>query len=142
MDAWINLFHQLAEFECGLRVMFRRHLPRLISQPPVADAVRLLMAVLAAQIRVLGIRGSIAIFNPVSCFLRLAALQIDADVWFSSDFATVFYEFICPEAVTLWLIPSEVAVGGSGGLGPDPVFPVVRVGENPARPAQNRDTPL
>ena len=120
--------------------------PGLVSDAPVLDAERLGVAVAGALVgEGERSRGGVAVGHPVVELPRRAGPDVGRHVRLRADQATQAHELVDAEVVRLGgadaprhaRLPEVVGPRTRGG-GPDPVAPVVPVGEAAARPAQVR----
>ena len=119
--------------------------PDLVPEGPVLDVVGFRVAVGAAEVRVVRVLGSVAVFEPGEGFVEGAGAHVEAEVgldaWTAGwgECREPGHEFVGAELVRLNVGPGKVGAVGAGFLGPDPVLPVVGCGEVPAWVADHGD---
>ena len=119
--------------------------PDLVPEGPVLDVVGFRVAVGAAEVRVVRVLGSVAVFEPGEGFVEGAGAHVEAEVgldaWTAGwgEGGEPGHEFVGAELVRLDVVPGEVGAARAEVLGPDPVLPVVGCGEVAARVADHWD---
>src|SRR5690554_1889801 len=78
----------------------------LISQAPIFDGKRVLVAVFPPQTGVISVLWSVTVFNPTRCFLHSPCSHIYAKIRLGLQFPAESNKFISTETVRLHTIPS------------------------------------
>src|SRR5215204_289841 len=140
----IRQSHHLGELTGFTHVVFggeRPDLPltiHLVAQSPVLDVVRILVAVLAPEVRPVGIACTVAVLYPGLGFVHRARAYVDADVWFCPHQAAVLDKLVRAEAVGLLGGPCKIHLPRTLLPRAYPVRPVVTANEVSAGPTQDR----
>ena len=111
----------------------------LVSEPPVAHAVGLGMAVGPPEVRPVGVPGAVAVLDPGLGLVHRARAHVDADVGLGAEDAAVLEELVRAEAVRFLRVPRELAPARPLRRRPHPVEPMVSADEVPARPPEHGD---
>ena len=130
-DAVVDPTHDLGGFLRNAAVL-RRSLPadlprpvHLVAEAPELDVVRLLVAVRAAQIRVMRAAGMIAVLEELARFVRPARSEVHGEHRLHIGHATPIDEFVRAELIGLGRSPREIQPRRPLVLRPDAVLPVV-----------------
>ena len=117
--------------------------PVLVPHAPVTDSKRLLRAVGAPFVRKRAAARIIAVLDPVAELLGRAAPHVAGQIRLGAETAAEPDELMSAEAVVFDVVsPVYVDRFRTPPLGPDPVAPVIIVGETAARPSQHGQSQL
>src|SRR5215210_2267206 len=109
----------------------------LVAKGPVPDVVRLLVTVLAPEVRPVGVALAVAVLYPGLGLVHGARAHVDADVGLGPEQATVLDKLVRAEAIGFFGGPREIHLPRPLLARTDPVGPVVAADEVPTGPAQD-----
>ena len=112
--------------------------PHLVAKTPVADVVRLGVAVGAPQIGPVGVLRPVAVLDPRQGLLQRAGAHVQTDVRLGVEGPAVLDELVGAEGIGLLGLPGELGAPRPFFRRTDAVGPVVVADEVAARPAQQR----
>src|SRR5712691_786288 len=143
LDGGIGVLHDQREGAGLLDIVLGAEAPdlpaaiHLVAEAPVADAVRLGVAVLAPQVRPGGMARAIAVLDPGLRLIHGAGAHVDADIGLGPDTPAVLDELVGAEAVGLFGVPGELRPARAVGDGPNAVEPVIAADEVAPGPAEH-----
>ena len=111
-----------------------------ISDTPVFDLMRFLVAICDPLFRILSLVFQIAVLDPVTHFLSSTGSCIRTDIWLAADLPAHLNVLICSKGIRLLHTPCLVEQRHP--FLSDTILPVIRRHKAAARPSQNRHVNL